>query len=613
MNAPPADLTSRYPRLAEMIGIDLRTLALFRVVLGLVLLWCVLSSFRDLTAFWTDAGVMPRAWLIETDSLWRLSLYLANGQAWFAGLLLLIQAACALLFALGWRTRVAGILSFVLWASFINRNPVVLIGGDLLLCCLLFWSMFLPLAARYSVDAALSTNPPPAQNLHVSWASLGLLMQVMSVYFFSAILKSGREWWPDFTAVYYALMLDRHALPLGHWLLNFPGLMKLLSVYVYFLELLGPILIFTPYFLRPVRFALMLAFMTMHVGFLLCLQIGHFPFVSLASLTTFTGGWVWDALARRRAARENGGALRIYYDRDCGFCLKSVLLMRQLLLLPDAQIAPAQDTPRARTLLEANHSWVVIDRDEQAYLKWPAFTALLHRSPLFGWLWPLLRRPALVAPGNAVYHFVARHRGAFGRVSAVLLPQRPTAFEVGAVWYRVAGAFVALVLIWNLHTIHVLPGASYRAMVPLFRVLRIDQLWNMFAPFPLKDDGWWVFPARLADGTELDLLHPQRGAPDYDKPDNYALDQENIRWLTYRGRLWDRAYASHRLWYAKYLCRQWNDRLGATPEDRGRRLMTFKMVYMLERTPPPGQAANVEQQVVWRHECYPDETKGQIP
>src|SRR3546814_10278668 len=66
-----------------MIGIDLRTLALFRIVLGLVLLWCVLSCFRDLTAFWTDSGVMPRAWMIESDSRWRLSLYLINGQTWF--------------------------------------------------------------------------------------------------------------------------------------------------------------------------------------------------------------------------------------------------------------------------------------------------------------------------------------------------------------------------------------------------------------------------------------------------------------------------------------------------------------------------------------------------
>lgn len=605
--AAPPSFIQRYPRLAEMIGIDLRTLALFRVALGLVLLWCVLSCFRDLNAFWTDLGVMPRTWMIESDSRWRFSLYLVNGQPWFVALLLLVQAGCAAMFALGWRTRFAAITSFVLWASLINRDPMVLIGGDLLLCCLLFWAMFLPLGARYSFDAALSTIPPPEKNLHVSWASLGLLLQVMSVYFFSAIMKTGREWWPDFTAVYYALMLDRHALPFGHWLLNFPGLLKVLSAYVYGLELLGPILIFTPYFLRPVRLVLMLMLMAMHAGFLLCLQLGHFPFVSFASLTAFTGGWLWDAAARRRAARASVPP-RLYYDRDCGFCLTSCLLLRQLLLIPELQIAPAQETPRARTLLEANDSWVLIDSDEQAYLKWAAFTMLVRRSPLFGWCSPLLRIAVLDKPGTLAYDFVGRHRDRFGAITARLMPRRETRFEVSRFWYGVAGVLTVLVLIWNLHTIRVLPATTYHAMTPIFRVLRIDQLWNMFAPYPLKEDGWWVVPGRLADGSEIDLLNPQRGAPDYRKPENYATEQENIRWLTYRGRLWEKQYAAHRRWYGRYLCRQWNDSLAA--HDPARRLQSLQMIYMLERTPPPGETAQVEQVVVWRQDCAADPLRG---
>ncbi|NKF21638.1 HTTM domain-containing protein [Solimonas marina] len=597
---PPAPFAQRYPRLAEMVGIDLRTLALFRTVLGLVLLWCVLSCFRDLGAFWTDHGVMPRVWMIESDSRWRWSLYLMNGQTWFVAMLLIVQAGFAAMLALGWRTRIATIASFVLWASLINRDPMVLIGGDLLLCCLLFWAMFLPLGARYSVDAALSTNPPPQDHLHVSWASLGLLLQAMSVYFFSAILKSGHEWWPDFTAVYYALMLDRHALPLGQWLLNFPHLMTALSAFVFFLELFGPILIFTPYFLRPVRLVIMLALMTMHLGFLLCLQIGHFPFVSFASLTAFAGGWLWDAAARRRDARDAGKPPRLYYDRDCAFCLKACLLLRQLLIVPELQIAPAQDTPRAKTLLEANYSWVLIDSDEQAHLKWAAFAALVRHSAVLFWLAPLLRLGALNKPGTLVYDWVGRHRGGFGVVSAALLPMRETRFEVSRFWYRVAGVFTALVFVWNLHTIHVLPSASYHAMTPMFRVLRIDQLWNMFAPYPLKDDGWWVLPGRLGDGSEVDLLHPQRGAPEYRKPKNYALEQENIRWLTYRGRLWEKRYAANRRWYGNYLCAQWND---GRKKDDPKRLDSLQMIYMLERTPPPGTPTHVEQVVVWRQNC----------
>lgn len=605
------DLTQRFPRLAEIIGIDLRTLALFRFALGSVLFCNLLLGFCDLQAFWTDTGVMPRAWLVEAEPAHRISLYLANGETWFVATLLLVQTVLAAMYALGWHTRLANVLSFVLWGSLLNRNPMILIGGDLLIACLLFWSMFLPVGARFSVDAALAENPPPQRQLHVSWASLGLLMQVMSVYFFSAILKSGREWVPDYSAVYYALSLDRHVLPLGKLLNEFYPLTQLLTGYVWWLELLGPILIFSPLWLRPLRFALMLAFMLMHVGFLLCLELGHFPYVSLASLTVFTGGWVWDALAQRHA-RRHPVPPRIYYDRDCGFCLKSCLLMQQFLILPRTPIAPAQDTPRARTLMDANYSWVVIDGDERAYLKWPAFTILLKHSPLWGWTWPLLRHPALEKPGNAIYDFVARHRGTFGRITARLLPQRHVRWELGAAWQRIAAVFVVLVLLWNLHTIGMPPRASYAMLTPVFRAIRIDQLWNMFAPYPLKEDGWLVVPGRLADGSEVDVLHPERGAPDYDKPALYSQDHGNIRWLTYRGRLWERQFAQHRLYYGKYLCRTWNaDKLEA--DARSKRLMTFKLIYMLEKTPPPGERASVEQQVLWRHECFPDETRGQIP
>src|SRR3546814_18399153 len=130
----------------------------------------------------------------------------------------------------------------------------------------------------------------------------------------------------------------------------------------------------------------------------------------------------------------------------------------------------------------------------------------------------------------------------------------------------------------------------------------------MVAPYPLEEEGWWVFPARRADGSEIDLLHPERNAPDYSKPANYATEQENIRWLTYRGRLWSRQYAANRRWYGAYLCRQWNADKNGTAH--AKRLMSFQMIYLLERTPPPGEATQVEQVVTWRQDCTGDTPRG---
>jgi hypothetical protein len=589
-------------RAAEIFGIDLRTLALFRVALATLLAFYALNRIPDINAFLTDWGVLPRGYLVQTDAWSRLSLYLVNGEYWFAALLLAITVACAVALWFGYRTRLATVLLFVLFTSLLNRNPMVLIGGDSLLACLLFWAMFLPLGARWSVDAALSPDPPPERNLHVSAASAGLVLQVLSVYFFSALLKDAPDWWPDGTGVYYTMELERYTSALGRELAHFPRVMHFLSYYVWFLELLGPIVALSPWARRPLRFAVMLMLMAMHTGFAVFMEIGYFPFASLTSLTVLLGGWFWDW---RRDANERAHPLgpKVWYDRDCGFCLKTCLLFREFLILPRAEIAPAQDSQRAKALLEANYSWVVIDTDDRAYLKWPAFVILLKHSPLFHWLWPVLRWSVLERPGNAAYDFVGRHRAAFGSLFEKVFPRRAVRFETGRLAQGIAGAFVAVVLAWNLMTVHALPDTPMSIASPLFRLLRLDQIWNMFAPFPSRRDGWPVYPGKLEDGTEVDVLRP--GEPlTWERPPSLSGIYPNIAWHTYRWRIIDKPFYGHLLYYGKYLCRQWN--WNARP---GKRLLTFEMAYLQELTQPPGQASSVERTVMWYHDCRPADTE----
>ena len=582
-------------RWREVFSLDLRALALFRFALGSVLAVDMLNRLADVRAFYTDWGLFPRAAVDTFIGPLRLSLHMANGDTWFAALLLLIEAAAAAALAFGYRTRAAGILAFVLQGSLLNRNPVVLLGADSLLACLLFWGLFLPLNARWSVDAALAENRPPENHRHFSAAGVGLLLQVLSVYFFSAILKNGREWWPDGTAVYYTMMLDRYSTPLGQWLLNFPPLMQGLTYFVYFLELLGPLLALSPLLQRPLRFLVMCCLMAMHTGFILCMEIGLFPFVSLSSLTVLLGGWFWD-WAERRADR--GHSIRIYYDRDCAFCLKSCHLFRTLLVLPRCDILPAQDSARANALMQAQYSWVVIDAYDVAHTKWNAFVALLRHSLLFRWLAPLAGLKVWDRPGTWAYDWVGRHRGAFGRITAILLPARMVRFEVAGRPQAVAGAFVVALLAWNTVTIERLPLSVAHFMEPVMLPLRIDQSWPMFAPRPWQDDGWYVIPGTFEDGSELDL---RTGKPvNWRKPDNVADTEPNVRWRTYHTMLWHQFLADYRQYYAQWMCRDWN----ATAAE-GHHLMALKVIYMLEHTPPPGQETKVEQRVLWRHSCLP--------
>ena len=86
------------------------------------------------------------------------------------------------------------------------------------------------------------------------------------MYFFSALLKSDAQWVPDGTAVYYALQLDYLVTKFALWFRQFETLLQGLTYYVFVLELVGPILMFSPILHRPLRLFLMLAFMAMHLA-----------------------------------------------------------------------------------------------------------------------------------------------------------------------------------------------------------------------------------------------------------------------------------------------------------------------------------------------------------
>ena len=126
----------------------------------------------DLRVFYSDAGVLPRVDLlgrvVTGSTPWQVSLHMVSGL-WGVQLLLLgVAAFCAVCLLIGHRTRLFTFLSWVLLVSLHNRNLTILNAGDLLFRVLLFWSLFLPLGARCSVDAAMKepagTGPGKKRN-----------------------------------------------------------------------------------------------------------------------------------------------------------------------------------------------------------------------------------------------------------------------------------------------------------------------------------------------------------------------------------------------------------------------------------------------------------------
>lgn len=299
----PLPRRAAWRRLAAPFAIDLRSLALFRVGLGAMVAADALLRWRDLEVFHTDAGAIPRRLVLAQDpAVW--SLHLASGSVAGQTVLFGLHLLFALGLAAGWHTRRATALCFLGCVSVQQRTPFLLQGSDLLLTMLLFWSLFLPLGAVGSVDSLryprfpAGAGPGDGRYRWLSVGGAGLLLQVMSLYFFGALLKRAPEWRETGTAVFNAVR-GTYGTPLGAWLAQFEGLAHPLTAFVRYLEFLAPFLVFCPVFTVPLRLAALAALYLMHLGFLLCLGVGQFPWVNFTALLLFIPGVAWDRLAGR--------------------------------------------------------------------------------------------------------------------------------------------------------------------------------------------------------------------------------------------------------------------------------------------------------------------------
>jgi len=280
----------------ELLGMDLRSLAAFRIGLGcVVLVDLAFNRFPDTWWFYSDLGALPRSAILEHASRAPyVSLHMASGSAAFAACLFAIAAGFALMLAAGYRTRLATIASWILMVSLHNRAPLVLQGGDVVLRMLLFWAMFLPLGARWSLDALRDSTSPRRPRTHLSAGTIALLVQMASIYVFTAWLKTG-DAWERGSAVYYALSIDSFARePFASFLLGHGQLLYWLTKGVVVWEAAAPFLLLVPICFGPFRSLVVLGFIALHVGFSLGLKIGLFSPICIVGWLAFLPGWFWE-------------------------------------------------------------------------------------------------------------------------------------------------------------------------------------------------------------------------------------------------------------------------------------------------------------------------------
>lgn len=495
--------------------------------MGGFLIWDLLDRGRFLRQHYTDQGVFPTNACIEMwssgeiwERLWAFaSFHMISGELGWQVFLFLFTAACAVCLAIGYRSRLFAFLCWLMTVSLQNRNPHVLHGGDQMIRHTLFWMMFLPLGARFSVDGLCALckayqQPVPARTL--SLASAGILIQTALLYWFTSALKYAPEWRGEGTAIYYAFSIEHYQTALGRLMLGMPLIvLKLMTWAAIGLEMLGGIVAFCPVATERVRIGCVAVFWTFHlvlIGGLM--DVGPISEASCMLWIPFLPALFWDKLAalwQRLPAR--GLKLRL----------------------------------------------------EGAY------------HALVGWRNRLIvRRVQRQAP----------------------LPElRPT--KVTQVF---AGLAIVFAVLWNLRGVDAKRyGGLTENMTWVAKLVRLDQQWGMFAPFPFKDDGWFILAVEREDGSQVDLL--QDGKPvSWAKPASVLKMYTSERDRKYLMNLYMANYSAQRPYFVHSKLLEW---FQAHPNpSKGEQVKRVSLYYMLHRTPPPGSPPVEPKKVLLFSETY---------
>jgi hypothetical protein len=254
------------------------TLAVFRAAYGFVVFAWTVSVIPDAFAFFSPSGVFSRQYrgwgVLETFN---------SKPAVVAAVLALGLSALALV--VGYRTRLASVVSFIALSSLIHRNPYLKSGGDSLLLTMGFFLMFAPAGASLSIDRLRRSRerfwefPRRAQ-----WALRFVQIQVSLMYLFTVFAKVQGETWPDGTAVGYAWQVAHYVrLPIPQAVIDSVVLINLMTWGTLVIELSLAILVWN----RRLRPWVLAAGIALHLSIELTLRVGFFSWAVLVMYIAF--------------------------------------------------------------------------------------------------------------------------------------------------------------------------------------------------------------------------------------------------------------------------------------------------------------------------------------
>ena len=588
--------------MTSIFKLDLRSLSLVRFLLGILAFWDIASRMSQVDIFYSDKGILPR-WVLfqQFDIPWRTGLFYLNGDANWIYLVSIVGLISCVFFAVGLKTRLANFLTWLVLMSFHARFPEVNHGGDNLLRLMFFISFFLPMNAYGSFDLALfqdKNNHSIDRKDHHDYFSVftvSWVMLILSMYWFTFYYKWTPTWFKDYDSVYYALSLDMFSSAFGDMLLPFKGIMKFMSFYAFWLEGIGPFLLLIAFKRDLFRGIAVFLFWGLHAGIWATMILGNFPPGCMIIWCALIPSSWWNKLGEW-LIKYQPEAIKLYYDVDCGFCRKFCLILKEILFLKNVEILPSNQDKKIHQIIKLEKTWA-LEINGNIYKRFQVLEILLRNSKLFIFNWIYLLKFSKWG-GDLIYSFISKGRYYFG-VALNQIGYSPIKLELSKTANVFGIVFIIISFLWNVEGTKAIANFKLKSPIDeLAFTFQWNQQWNMFAPRPMRNDGWFIVDATLQDGvTRWDILNDQ--AYSEDRPKELADMYPTHQVRKFLVNLYAERNETYMLWFGRYLCRKWNAR-----QDRPQ-VKNYQLIFMRELTVAPDEEAKpIEKVVVWNHQCF---------
>jgi hypothetical protein len=263
------------------------TLGLVRMMFGVVAVAWTLALLPDLYQVFGEQGVAPQYTLL--DYQWSVFEAWPGDRALLIGWVLLLLSAIAM--TVGWHSRFAAILVFVLIHSFHRRGVYIFNAGDALLAIVALILALSCCGAALSLDQRRRTGSFWSAQTLAPWPIRLMQVQLSLIYVVSVQAKLSGKFWTEGSAASYTWRTDGRwaLLPAPEWLSANAVLVNAVTWGTLLIELAIAVLVWN----RRWRPWVLAAGVVMHVTLMVNMNV---TFFSLAMFVLYLAFVPWEAV-----------------------------------------------------------------------------------------------------------------------------------------------------------------------------------------------------------------------------------------------------------------------------------------------------------------------------